>query len=53
MNRPRGVFLSLALALSADAAMAQDYPAKPIRLILRAEHAKWGRVVKESGAKAD
>ena len=33
MNRPRVVFLSLALALAANA-IAQGYPAKPIRLIV-------------------
>ena len=37
--------------------MAQAYPSKPIRLIvpfpLKAEHAKWGRVVRESGARAE
>jgi hypothetical protein len=57
LNRSRLVLSAfLAPALFAGAAVAQVYPAKPMRLIasfLKAEHAKWGRVVRESGARAE
>lgn len=50
--------LACALALAAGAANAQQHPSKPIRMLLAfppggPELARWGKVVRDSGAKAD